>query len=353
MLDKRVLFHDSDPEALSAAQTAILAAGAEPTLTADPAEVERALSAAPEALDAVVVGLGAHARTDAQGAPKTAAKTAARTDEGADEGAGEGAGRWEALLEELERSFPSTRVLLLVRGDIAPYLSWMSQRRVVSHLLAWRDEALDGEQLRVALSKLFTGEVFGLEHYLGRGTAIHQLTVQDSRDKGAYVREVAALATRFGLAPRQVELAETVTDELSTNAIFNAPRDAAGRPRYATLNRREAVALEPHEVAALRFGCDGRTFGISVRDPFGSLTRETVVKYLERCLRQTPAELITETGGAGLGLYRVYGAISRFVINIRPGARTETIGLIDVRRSLKEHKTLPKSLQIYAQEVAT
>jgi hypothetical protein len=324
MLLRRVLFSGPGPDAFSGARTAILAAGAEPTLAAAPDEAGRALEGEPEAFDAVVLYLAPDDPGD----------------------------RWEELLERVDRLYPRTQLLLLVSGDIAPRVEWMSRWRAVSHLLSWRGEPQGEDELRVALAKLFANDPFGLSAYLGPGTAVHRRVVADSRDKGAYVRAVAELAHRFGLAPRLLELAETVTDELSTNAIFNAPVDAGGQPRYAALNRREAVALEPQERAELGYGCDGRTFGVSVQDPFGSLTRETVVKYLGRCLSQAPAELITETGGAGLGLYRVFQAISRFVINIRPGDRTETIGLIDVHRSIKEIKSLPKTLQIYVQEAS-
>jgi len=318
--ERRVLFYSPDPDAAERGALAIRSVGVEPVVVQDEAEVQ---GADPGAYDAVVLTLGP------------------------EDGEGEA---WTALLDRCEAASPGSKLVLLISDGAERYVEWMAHRAAVNHIQALRGDAQDGAELRITLAKLFGHDIFGLDRYVPWGVHPYRVQVEDSRDKASYVREVAALAERFSVAPRFVELVETVTDELCTNAIFNAPRDVGGEGRYAHLNRRDPVALEPREVAELRYGCDGDTLAVAVRDPFGALSRETVVRYLVRCLTQGPAELITVTGGAGLGLYRVYRAISQLVVNIRPGVATEMIGLIDLRCSIKEFKSRPKSLHIFVEE---
>jgi hypothetical protein len=192
--------------------------------------------------------------------------------------------------------------------------------------------------------------VFGLEKYLSWGVEPYRLEIRDSQDKQAYVRSVADYAVKLGCNERMIEMIETVVDELATNAIFNAPRDEDGRAKYAKLSRRERIVLEPHEVATLEFACDGNYIAISQVDPFGSLTQDTIVSYLNRCLVKGPQQLSDATGGAGIGLYRVFQSLSKFVVNIDSGRRTEVISLTDLRLNMKRFRALPKSFHIFIAE---
>ncbi len=167
------------------------------------------------------------------------------------------------------------------------------------------------------------------------------------------MREVSRYAERLGCNERMIGIIEGIADELITNAIYNAPRDAAGKPKYAALSRRETVVLEPHETAVLEFACDGNFIALSQVDPFGSLTQETIVNYLNRCLVQGAAAIsdgspaFGGSGGAGIGLYRMFQSLSKFIVNIEPGKRTEVIALIDLRVSMKKFRQQAKSFHIF------
>jgi len=97
----------------------------------------------------------------------------------------------------------------------------------------------------------------------------------------------------------------------------------------------------------LQFACDGDYIAIALIDPFGSLTQETVVSYLNRCLVKGPEQFSDASGVAGIGLYRVFQSLSKFVINIEPGKKTEVISLIDLRLIMKRFRQAAKSFHIY------
>jgi len=176
------------------------------------------------------------------------------------------------------------------------------------------------------------------------------VTIRDSREKPEYIQQVAVYAQSLGCTERVVELVETIVDELVTNAIYNAPRTEQGEPKYQKRSRREPVVLDPHEAGELQFACDGDFIAVALIDPFGSLTQETVVTYLNRCLVKGPEQLSDASGGAGIGLFRVFQSLSKFVINIDPGKKTEVISLIDLRLSMKRFRQAAKSFHIFINE---
>lgn len=318
MLGRRVLLYDSDERTGPLAERAIVAAGCEATVVHDAA----ALALTDLSPFAVVV------------MTLDKAMASHRSD----------------VRERALALFPQTRLVLHACEPDPLCVEWMARWPSLCHVIAKRDNPLDVQELTVSIAKLLRADLFGLDKYLCWGAKRHRVVVRDSRSKGNYVREVSALARRRGCADRVVELVETVVDELCTNAIFNAPRDGKGRARYAHLNRREAVSLEEPEAAELTYGFDDSYFGVALRDPFGALARETVVAYLDRCLKQTP-DRQPGAGGAGMGLFRAYRAVSKLVVNVRPGARTEVVGLIDLRQSLREFKRQPRSLHFFIEEL--
>jgi hypothetical protein len=251
--------------------------------------------------------------------------------------------QWAEVFDGLERR--GARVVLHATAASEDYLPMLEERRFVRNLIAKNGEPLEPEELITTAEKILRGDLFGLDKYLLWGVSPLRIEIRGSHDKHLSVREVGAYAQRLGCNERTVGLVENIADELITNAIWNAPRDGAGRPKYASLPRRQPLELEPHEHGTLEFACDGNFIGIAQRDPFGSLTQETIVRYLNRCL-VAPAPLHS-TAGAGIGLYRVFQSLSKFVVNIDPGRRTEVIALLDLRLNMKKFRGAAKSFHIF------
>jgi CheY-like chemotaxis protein len=255
--------------------------------------------------------------------------------------------RWSDRFDALEQKWPRTKLVLHSTAPTEDYLPLMASRRFLRNIIAKNDEPLEPDELIITAEKLLRNDLFGLQKYLLWGVEPLCVKIRDSREKADYVHQVAAYAQSLGCNERVVELIETIADEVVTNAIYNAPRTADGTPRYAKMSRREAVVLEEHETGELQFACDGDYIAIAQLDPFGSLTQETVVNYLNRCLVRGPDQFSDATGGAGIGLYRVFQSLSKFIINIEPGRKTEVICLIDLRLSMKRFRQAAKSFHIF------
>lgn len=163
--------------------------------------------------------------------------------------------------------------------------------------------------------------------------AIRNLIVRDYRSKDTAVHEVSTWASGRGLSSRSAAALEQAVDELLLNALYDAPHDANGRPRYLELSPRQRLDRQalPGEQAEVRYASDSRRVIVAVRDHFGGLRRSTVLDYLVRCAlaqtaRRSPLE--DKPGGAGVGLYLVAGIASELLFRLRRGRFTEVVCVI-------------------------
>jgi hypothetical protein len=321
MKGRRILFWDPDPKVQRIAERALLATQSEVILAGNEEELERLVEN--ERFDLLMVNFD----------PPVSVNS-----------------KWGRFFDKLHGAHPNTCLVLHATARTENYLPLMAERRYVKNLIAKNDEPLDPDELIVTSAKMLKRDLFGLDKYLMWGVEPYRVEIRESRLKLEYVHAVSEYARRLGCNERLIEMVETVTDELVTNAIYNAPRDRDGRPKYAKMSRRESVVLEEHEVASLEFACDGNHIAVSQSDPFGALTHDTIVTYLNRCLVKGPQQISDASGGAGIGLYRVFQSLSKFIINIDPGKKTEVISLIDLRLSMKQFRSLPKSFHIFVAE---
>jgi hypothetical protein len=216
----------------------------------------------------------------------------------------------------------------------------------LSNLLATNGE-LAAIDFIVTLQKITRGDIFGIEKYFSWGAEPQRIAVRRSTEKQAVIQQATDFAQTLRVHPPLVERFLTVVDELVTNAFYNAPIDAHGKRKFSGFSRSNPVELEGDQRIDVSFCCDGLRLGVSVADPFGSLQPDGALKYLARCLHGKTAEVSREGGGAGLGFYIMFDAVTHLVINVAPGARTEVLGVIDVQGTFRDFVAAGKSFNIF------
>ncbi len=199
-----------------------------------------------------------------------------------------------------------------------------------------RDEPHSEQDVVSAARKLLWGGASGAECYLMPGARIWSLTVNHSRGKSEVIELCREVAQELAMGKRKGAALLTVAEELLTNALYNAPVDAAGARRFAHLSRRDDVALAPHETIRVLLATDADRIALSVTDPFGSLLPETVPRYLGKCFQGSESQVDNKQGGAGLGLFFVYQSVSHLAVNIIARRQTEMIGMIDLSATAGE-----------------
>ncbi|MBI1947884.1 MAG: hypothetical protein HYS27_19495 [Deltaproteobacteria bacterium] len=251
-----------------------------------------------------------------------------------------------ALLQRFRELRSRGRVLLFIGAVDRGALAGLFGEHGLSNVLA-RSGDLDAADLLVTVQKILRGDVFGIDKYFPATARTHRMEVRASTERDGLLEATRAFALAAGAQGRFADLLCNACDEMLTNALYNAPVDRDGKPRYAHLSRVNPVTLEPTETVVVTLASDGQEMGISVVDPFGSLKVPTITQYLAKCLRRGSDLVDEKEGGAGLGLYYVFEAVSHFVVNLQAGARTEMIGIVDVRGRYKDFVQRAKSFNVF------
>jgi hypothetical protein len=135
-----------------------------------------------------------------------------------------------------------------------------------------------------------------------------------------------------------------VVHELLMNALYDAPVDSAGIPRFAH-DRKTPIDLPHAEAPRLRLACDGLRLCIQVSDPFGRLLRKHVFEGMARGLQQ--GEVDTSAGGAGLGMAVVHNACLAIVYDVVPEKQTEVTAFIDLEVNRREFRNRARSIHFF------
>jgi hypothetical protein len=167
------------------------------------------------------------------------------------------------------------------------------------------------------------------------------------RDKREALAGVASAARAMGARRQLISRIEGTADELLMNALYDAPASrGGGHDDLDTAIRSADVPLDKSGATALlRFGCDGRYFALSVLDRYGALDKRAILDNVLRARAEGGRP--KSQGGAGLGLYFVLSAVTRFIVNIEPERLTEVVCLFDVRERGRETDTWARSLHIF------
>lgn len=181
---------------------------------------------------------------------------------------------------------------------------------------------------------------------LAWGAATIAWQPKTTKQQRQIVERIEGMCVRMGVDRRNAMAVSTAAHELTMNAMYDAPVDERGRPKYA-LDRRAQLELLDHEVPTLRFTLAGDFLALDVTDPHGRLPRNRFFEGVLRGHRNmmgVSTELDTTHGGAGLGLHTLYstGAILR--AELVPMQLTHVSWVLDRRVSRRDQRTMSRSL---------
>jgi hypothetical protein len=179
------------------------------------------------------------------------------------------------------------------------------------------------------------------EAHLAWGASGFAYTLTDAPERDAAVKEVIAFVGRLGAPKRVGEMLGELAHELVMNALYDAPVDASGAPRFAH-DRKAEIKLGTEDAALLRVASDGVRVALEVTDRFGRLERKHVFGGLVRALKS--GQMDTAGGGAGLGMMVAYRSTTALFYDVERGRRTRVTGLFDLDLNLREFRLLPKTI---------
>ncbi len=228
-----------------------------------------------------------------------------------------------ALANLLPRLVGDARVIIVIpKSNLAMLVDVMqASERIAAVLMA---ENFASAELTAVATRVLAGDIFGLEKMVPWGTRIHSALVGDYQEKSVCISSVSEFAEMMGVRRKYRESIEQCLDEMLMNALYDAPVDDQGRQIFSDIPTKTRISLRVEQKVVVQYACDGKNFAISVRDSFGTLERNTVLKYLHKCLH-AEQQIDRKTGGAGLGLYLMANSSTRVMFNVLPGVATEAV----------------------------
>lgn len=247
-----------------------------------------------------------------------------------------------SLVELINQSSPETHCVYVTSEPIENYISKLKNINHKPHIISRDDEdrAFTVKNFMTSITKLINKNIFGLDKYFAWGTTFNELTIKNSNERQELIDTMLSYFQNLGIRKSNLSRVQTVCEEMLMNAIYDAPIDKKTKlSKYNHLSRSEAIELADKEQSTLKFGSDGLLMGVSVEDPFGGLTIETLLAYLESCYVGEAGKLNKEKGGAGRGLHQIIENSDLVVFNVLPEKRTEVIALFhaDLKTANQQH----------------
>ena len=218
-------------------------------------------------------------------------------------------------------------IAVLPKTNLAAIVDIMqSSDRIVGILT---QENFDSRQLSAMAMRVIAGDIFGLEKMVTWGTLVHSQLVGDYQEKSLAIAQISEFAELMGVRRKYREAIEQCVDEMLMNALYDAPVDEQGKPIFSEIPTKTRISLRVEQKVVVQYACDGHAFVVSVRDAFGTLERNTVLRYLYKCLH-SEQQIDRKVGGAGLGLYLMVNSATSVYFNVLPGVATEAVCLFDL-----------------------
>lgn len=143
---------------------------------------------------------------------------------------------------------------------------------------------------------------------------------------------------------RQAEASAQIADELTMNAMYDAPVDDEGNTIWAH-RRDERIELEPAMRPTFAYGSDGERIVLSVVDPFGRLPKRAVFGGIHRGL--SSGDMDTRGGGAGIGMMLIHHSAKVLFFDVVPQVRTQATAVIELDIPPADFRKLAGSVHFF------
>jgi len=238
------------------------------------------------------------------------------------------------LLKHVQAGHDQIFPVFLTSCDVLGTLQVLEQHRYINHIVSRNveDRATTIRYILTAIGKLLNKDLFGLEKYLMWGAEIQNSVISHSAQREELREEMTAHFRKVGIRSTVLDRVNLAAEEMLMNAVYDAPVDSNGNHLFNHISRKEEVSLEKHQCSVFSYASDGVMIAVSVKDPFGSLTKEIIVDYLLSCYNNQAGSMNENKGGAGRGLHLMLEAADLTIFNVKKGVSTEVISLFYVEQ---------------------
>ena len=190
-------------------------------------------------------------------------------------------------------------IVILARPNLPAMVDIMQASELIAGMMV--ADGFDSTLLSAMATRVLAGDIFGLEKHIPWGAQIHSYLVGDYQEKSLCIAQISEFCEAMSVRRKYRESIEQCLDEMLMNALYDAPVDEQGRPIFAEIPTKTRISLRVEQKVVVQYVCDGKQFAVAVRDSFGRLERQVVLRYLYKCLH-SEQQIDRKTGGAGVVL---------------------------------------------------
>ncbi|MDX2091899.1 MAG: PEGA domain-containing protein [Kofleriaceae bacterium] len=218
-------------------------------------------------------------------------------------------------------------IVVLPQPSLAASIAWLAISDRVSAVVAL--EGLEPAVLNRIATRILEGASVSLDDERSADTTVQTYVIDGERMKHECLARLNDYVGKIGVPARLRTSIEQACDELVTNALYAAPVDADGRRVFGELTSAERTRFKIAAQVTVRFAGNARRFAMSVRDEFGSMSREIPLRFLEKGVHATE-KVDRKIAGAGLGLYLLASTSAAVHFHLEYGIATEITCAFDL-----------------------
>ena len=181
------------------------------------------------------------------------------------------------------------------------------------------------------LKKINKNSVLQLDEFLSFPNISDHKEIHSTEDKRIVLTQLEDFVYKIcGKTERAHHYSQMVcelADELILNGIFNA------NPRLKNAKRSEPFQLNKKEFLDIQWIFDGEMFGLSIKDPFGKLSKKDILAYLDSKQKNDP---LAKRISGGLGIKMIFERLHHYIVNVNPDKFTEVICLLHFDKKFKD-----------------
>lgn len=243
------------------------------------------------------------------------------------------------MLSRISHLDERSRLIPVARWESVPDALNLARRLGLGHLLPVESLGRPEEAARWLELVRQGASAADLEGLLGPGAEIVHRAIRTRSDRNAAIEEVLRYFAE-GRSNEAFAYALRLTlEEALNNAIFHGFRTADGNEKYRI---GEFESLDPSESVHIRYGSEGTRAGILIEDNGGTLTRDLVLKNIERHL--SPERVHDESGR---GLFLLYSLATAMTVTLKSGLLTRVTVVLDASRTSGPERPSAKPLFIF------
>ncbi len=167
-----------------------------------------------------------------------------------------------------------------------------------------------------------------------------------SQQKRIVIDDMVKAAQAKSLSQTIMDDIVSVTDEMFTNAVFNAPFVDINTQKNPGINRHtDEVKLDGGKSGRIFMAHDDNRLLVGCHDPYGSLDLKRYLNKIKATYVRGPAATMNfGPGGAGIGSYMIFNAGASLYFGVWPGRATVLGCVIPLGLSNRKRMQLPKHL---------